>query len=79
MKQKDIALILIVIFFGGMVSFTVSKFIFKSSEKNLQSDVVTSITSEFVEPDKKYFNEQSIDPTQIIRIGDGTNTQPFSQ
>jgi hypothetical protein len=75
MKQKDIALILIVSFIG-----IVSNFTFNSKDsKKLKSDVVTAITTEFNEPDKRYFNKESIDPTQIIRIGENTNQKPFNQ
>lgn len=80
MKQKDIALIIVVSFMSAVLSLIVSNFVFGSkSHKNLESDVVTAITTDFVEPDKKYFNAQSVDPTQIIRIGDNTNQQPFNQ
>lgn len=80
MKQKDIALILIVSFFSIILSIVVSNFVFNSSaDKKLQADKVTAINSTFSEPDKKYFNEQSIDPTQTIRIGGNSNNQPFNQ
>jgi len=79
MKQKDIALILIIIFMSAIFSLVISNFVFGSNKKTLTADVVTAITPEFNEPDKKYFNDQSIDPTQIIRIGDNANQQPFNQ
>ncbi len=79
MKQKDIALILVVSFISAVFSFFISNVLFGGSDKrNLTSDVVTAISTEFQEPNKKYFNETSIDPTQIIRIGDNTNAQPFN-
>lgn len=79
MKQKDVALIIVVSFISVVLSLVVSNYIFGSNEKKLTAEVVTPITAEFNEPNKKYFNEQSIDPTQIIRIGDNTNQQPFNQ
>jgi hypothetical protein len=80
MKQKDIALILIVSFIGIVLAIVVSNFTFNSKDsKKLKSDVVTAITTEFNEPDKRYFNKESIDPTQIIRIGENTNQKPFNQ
>lgn len=80
MKQKDLALILVVSFIAVVFSLIVSNFFFSSSKsRQLKSDVVTAITPEFTEPSKKYFNENSVDPTQIIRIGDNTNDKPFNQ
>lgn len=79
MKQKDIALILVISFMSAVLSLVVSNFLFKSNQKNLDSHVVTAITKDFPEPDKKYFNENSINPTQTIQIGSNTNQQPFNQ
>lgn len=78
MKQKDIAIIVIVVVISGMLSFFLSNALFASTE-DLQTEVevVEPITAEFPEPDKRYFNEASINPTQTITIGDGQNQQPF--
>lgn len=79
MKQKDIALILVVSFISGIFSLFISNMLLGgSSKRNLTSDVVTAINTDFKQPNKKYFNESSVDPTQIIRIGDNTNAQPFN-
>jgi hypothetical protein len=80
MKQNDIALVLVISFVSVVLAITVSNFTFnKASNKQLKSDVVTAITPEFNEPSDKYFNDSSIDPTQIIRIGDNANQTPFNQ
>lgn len=80
MKQKDVAMILVVSFASAVLSLVVSNLLFGSqSKRNLEAPVVTAITPEFNEPEKKYFNDQSVDPTQIIRIGDNANNQPFNQ
>ena len=80
MKQKDIALILVISFVSAIFSFFMSNFLFGGQKnRSLTADVVTAITTDFPAPNKKYFNESSIDPTQIIRIGDNTNQQPFNQ
>jgi hypothetical protein len=79
MKQKDLGLILIVIFISAVFSLVLSnKFI--SSPKNRQQTVekVTPITAEFPEPDSKYFNAESINPAKTITIGNNTNPQPFN-
>ena len=79
MKQKDIALVIVVSAVSGFISLFLSNFLF-ASPKNRQEkvEIVQPIDSVFTQPDKKYFNEQSIDPTQLIRIGDNSNTQPFN-
>lgn len=80
MKQKDIAMILVISFMSAVLSLVISNVLFSSqSKRTLEADVVTAITTEFNEPEKKYFNDQAVDPTQIIRIGDNANQQPFNQ
>lgn len=80
MKQKDISLIIVISFISVVLSIVVSNAVFNNSgDKKLQSEVVTAITPDFNQPSKKYFNAESNDPTQIIRIGDSTNQQPFNQ
>lgn len=80
MKQKDIVLIIVVCFFSAIISFVASNMLI-STPKNRQqkAEVVDKITDEFQQPDKKYFNETSINPTQTIRIGDAQNPTPFNQ
>jgi hypothetical protein len=80
MKKKDFTLIAIIIVVSGMLSFVLSNILF-SSPKNRQEkvEVVTKITPDFMVPDNKYFNADSINPTQIIRIGEDPNNTPFNQ
>lgn len=79
MKQKDILLIAIVVLVSGTASFIVSKFLF-SVPKNRQTkvEVMQPISSNFPQPDPRYFNANSIDPTKNITIGDNSNSQPFN-
>jgi hypothetical protein len=79
MRQKDIALIVVIVLISAVVSLFVSKAIFASPKNRQQQvEVVQPITSDFPKPDKKYFNQQSFDPTQLITIGQNANTDPFS-
>lgn len=79
MKQKDIALILVIGFISLVASILLSNVLFNSSkDKKLESAVVAPISSDFVDPDKKYFNEQSTNPTQTIQINENNNSQPFN-
>lgn len=78
MKQKDIALLIIVVFVAAVASFFLSGLLF--STNNLKEDVETvePISAEFQKPDERVFNADAINPTQLIRIGGGGNEQPFN-
>jgi len=78
MKVKDIAVIAVVVFISGLLSYFISSALF-GSPNNLktQVEVVEPITANFPEPDSRYFNSNSVNPTQTITIGDGQNQQPF--
>jgi hypothetical protein len=80
MKQKDFALILIVVVVSAAFSLVLSN-IFISSPKNRQEkvEVVGEISSVFPEVDKQFFNELSKNPTVIIQIGDNQNPQTPTQ
>jgi hypothetical protein len=79
MKQKDLALIVVIIFISAIVSLFVSKAIF-APPKNRQQEVekVQAISSDFPEPDTRYFNTSAIDPTKTITIVQNANNNPFS-
>jgi hypothetical protein len=77
-KQKDIALILVIVFMSGLLSFLASRWIFARPVDKVQTaEVVDVITSEFPLPDSRYFNPNSVNPTQLIQIGSSTNPNPF--
>ncbi len=79
MKQKDIALIAIIIIFSGMISFFAGRYLFATPDnRQVKAEVVDAISTEFIQPSTKYFNERSVNPTQLIQIGDGSNVTPFS-
>ena len=78
MKQKDIILIIVVVFISAVLSIVLSNLLI-SSPKNRKStvEVVEPIKEDFLEADSKYFNSNSIDPTKQIKIGDQSNPTPF--
>lgn len=79
MKQQDIAIIIIIAFFSGVASFFLSGYLFSSEEKTQQTvSKVTQIEPEFEAPSNKYYNQQSINPTQLIQIGNNNNENPFN-
>lgn len=79
MKQKDVALIIVIIAISAVVSLFASKAIFTPPKNRQQQvEVVQPITANFPQPDTNYFNSSSIDPTQLINVGQNTNSDPFS-
>ncbi|MDQ5972475.1 MAG: hypothetical protein QG553_634 [Patescibacteria group bacterium] len=79
MKQKDIILVVAVVIVSGTISFFLSKYLFTiPKDRQTKVEVVQAISSDFPQPDGRYFNANAIDPTKNITIGDTQNTQPFS-
>lgn len=80
MKQKDIALIAVVVFISVVLSLVVSKFVLVSATNRQQKvQVVEPISSNFPTLDSRYFNAQAVDPTKIITIGSNNNPDPFTK
>lgn len=84
MKQKDIGTILVVAFISVVFSLILSGRLLDSpADRKTEVEVVQPISAEFPMPStdtrfKKYFNDQSINPTKLIQIGDGSNNNPFN-
>lgn len=82
MKQKDLVLIIVIVFISGVFSLILSN-MFITSPKNRQTkvEIVTPIGSEFQRPSRedKNFNSTAINLTQTIRIGTERNTQIFKE
>lgn len=79
MKQKDILLIVVVAIVAGVVSVVLSGLLFVTpSNRQQEVEVAPVLTTTFQQPSTKYFNNNAIDPTQNIQIGNSTNPAPFS-
>jgi hypothetical protein len=80
MKQKDITLIAVVVIVSAVLSFVASRMIFSSpNNRHMQAEYVTPITTDFNgHLSDKYFNANSINPTQTINIGTDSNATPFN-
>jgi len=79
MKQKDLALILVMVFISAVVAFVVSRWVFGSPKNSKQTaEVVDVISSDFSLPSSKYFNAESVNPTKQIEIGGSSNPNPFN-
>ena len=78
MKKNDIGLIVVVAIFAGIFSLIASNIIFTpKNTKELTAQRIDQVQSDFIQPDKRFFNENSINPTQLIQIGGDPNKQPF--
>jgi len=78
MKNRDLAIIIVVAFLSALVSFGISKLIFSGQKSHsLKAPKVDQITADFKAPDGKYFNRLSLDITKVIVIGDSTNPNPL--
>lgn len=79
MKQKDIALIIVIVAVSAVLSFLLSGWLFATpSDRQQQVERVDVITSDFDRPSAQYFNANSVNPTQNIKIGPGENPSPFN-
>jgi hypothetical protein len=79
MKQKDLAIIIVICVLAGIVSLIVAHLVFATPKDRQQKvEVVEAISTDFPIPDNKYFNTNSINPTQLIRIADNSNQTPFN-
>lgn len=79
MKQKDIALIVMITVIGAVISYFVSGMLFGGAATRQQEvEVVQPISADFTKPDSNYFNEKSINITKPITIGQQGNSDPFS-
>lgn len=78
MKQKDIAVILIIAFISAVLAFMISNWIFGGQKSGEQTaEVIDVISDEFNQPPEKYFSVNSVNPTKLIEIGGESNPNPF--
>lgn len=80
MKQKDIGILVAVLVVSVLVSLLLSNYVFSSlTSRTEQVAKVDKISGDFpidqIHP--KYFNDNSVDPLQLIHIGQ-PNQNPFS-
>ena len=79
MKQKDIALIAIIVLVSIVISFfRVQNYLRLTQNRQQSVAVVQPITADFPKPDSRYFNSSAFDPTKLITIGQNANPDPFS-
>jgi hypothetical protein len=82
MKQKDLAVIAVFAIIAAIISFVVANMIFKPPKGSTQVPVVSTISPTFPDTrnDSAYssiFNNNALDPTQPVQIGNQNNDVPF--
>jgi hypothetical protein len=78
MKQKDIATILGIAGFATILAVVISNYLLAPpTDRKMEVKVLDSISGSFPTADKKYFNDQSVNSTQLVQIGGTNNAAPF--
>lgn len=79
MKKSEIALIILIVSIVAFATYLIiNTFVSKATAQSVEVEVVEVITSEVVEPDPAIFNEDAINPTVKVKIGDQSGQQPFT-
>lgn len=82
MKAKDFGMIAIFGLVAAVISFVIASNVFKPPAGSTQVPDVSAIDPNFpdVKNDSNFnriFNNQALDPTQPVQIGNQSNTVPF--
>ena len=78
-KQSDIAMIILVTGISLMASFLVLNSLINTEQaRSRDLEKVPVISAEFSQPDEDVFTENSINPTELIRIGTSNPENPFA-
>jgi hypothetical protein len=83
MKRKEIATVIVVAVVAAVVSLVIAGALFNSPAKHTATAPnVQPISSTFPDvkndPDYNFFNNNALDPTQPIQIGNSSNNSPFN-
>ena len=80
MHQKDYLLIVVIAIFSAVVAILFSNaFISTDNNTRQTTEVVESISPEFITPPAQYYNPQSVNPTKLIEISPESTGNPFGQ
>ena len=78
MKKNEIALLILIVAVSIGIAYAIGQAIFgNATTKPVEVETVKAISSEVQQPEERIFNEQAINPTVPVRIGDPSNQQPF--
>lgn len=77
-KQSDFAMIILVTAISLVVAYLVGGALISSPEsRDTPVEIAIPISAEFGVPDPTIFNDNAINPTELIKIGDANSTSPF--
>lgn len=73
MKKTDIAMIILISSVGVLVAYLIATNLpfLRLPEDGVKVQTIPTITAEIVEPSKDVFNEDAINPTVEVILGDG--------
>ena len=78
MKKNEIALLILIIAASFAISFFAAKALFGSAgSKPVDVQSIEAINSQVTDPEKRTFNDDSINPTVEASIGTPSNQQPL--
>lgn len=78
MKKNEIALLILIIAISIGVAYAAGQALFGSaSAKPVDVETVKAISPDIQQPDESIFNQNAINPTVPVKIGDPSNQQPF--
>ncbi|HET8689824.1 MAG TPA: hypothetical protein VFL81_00055 [Candidatus Saccharimonadales bacterium] len=80
MKKSDVAILILIIGVSLLVAFLVGKAVFGSATTQpVEVETADTISAEVTPPDPAVFNDQAINPSVRISIGNSSNQQPFGR
>lgn len=80
MKKQDIAIIILIVAISALAAYLIGRAIVGDPQQQaVQVPTVEAISTNVEEPDNRVFNDNAINPTVEINIGDSSNRQPFSR
>lgn len=79
MKQADLAMLILIVSFSLVTSYFIGNALF-GGETNRSTEVekVEPISADFPQPDATVFNEDAINLTETINIGESSSASPFT-
>lgn len=78
MKKSDIAILVLIIGVSLLIAFLVGNALLGGHvAQPVKVETADPISADVVQPDKTVFNENALNPSVQIQIGQSSNQQPF--
>ncbi len=79
MKSSDIAMIILVATISLVTAYFISGALINSPDsRSTTVEIAIPINTEFPEPSSEIFNDNAINPTEKIKIGEANKETPFN-